>query len=332
LGPNCLGVIRPAVKLNASFGPATPKPGQVAFVSQSGALIDSVIDKALLEGYGFSNLISYGNGADLDICDFLKYLENDKETKAIALYVESIKNGREFLKVAREVSRKKPIVVLKGGKTVAGGKAASSHTAALAGSPEIYSAAFREAEIFEVETINDLLQISLTLAQDSGSGAGAGVGIITNGGAVGVLTADWCEKFGLKLPNLTKSTLKKLKNSKAMNPAFSAHNPLDIVGDALSDRYKIAIEAMLEQKNIQGVIVIQTLQIMTEVEKNAKIIIEEKKKFPEKPILPLFLGGKFTKPGVSILRKNSIPCFEEPRQAALAMKALIDREAVTLRR
>jgi acetyltransferase len=324
LGPNCLGVIRPSSKLNASFAPATPKPGSIAFLSQSGALIDSVIDKSLAENFGFSALISYGNEADLDICDFLKFLTKDKKTKAISLYIEAIKNGGEFLKIASQVSKEKPIVVLKGGKSTQGKKAVASHTASLAGNPEIYSAAFKKAGIFEVETVEDLFAITLTLAQVPPSKNG--IGILTNGGAAGVLTADWCQKFGIELPNLSPSTLKTLEKSQVMNPAFSRQNPLDIVGDALSERYKVAAQVLLSQKNIYGLIFIQTLQIMTEVKKNAKVIVEAKKKYPQKPILALLLGGKFTKVGVEILRKNSIPCFTEPRQAALAMKALIWRK------
>ena len=304
LGPNCLGSIRPAAKLNASFAPATPKEGAVAFVSQSGALIDSVIDKALAEDYGFSALISYGNEADLGVGDFLKFLAGDKKTKAIALYLEGLKNGREFIKIAKYVGKETPIVVLKGGRTKAGQRAARSHTASLAGTPEIYSAAFRKAGIFEVETVEDLLGVSSALAQAPACQNGAG--IVTNGGAVGVLTADWCERFGVHLSSA----------------------PLDIIGDALAEKYRSGIAGLLGRKNIKGLIVCQTLQIMTEVKKNAQVIIEAQKKYPEKPILALFLGGKLTKVGVDILRKNSIPCFAEPRQAALAMWALIWRKKI----
>jgi len=324
LGPNCLGVLRPSSKLNASFSPATPKPGPIAFLSQSGALIDSIIDKSLEEDYGFSALISYGNAADLDICDFLKFLKNDSETKAICLYIEGIKNGREFIEVAQEVTKEKPIVALKGGKTKVGKRAVSSHTSALAGAPEVFSAAFRKAGIFEVETVEDLLQVTLALAWQPP--CKNGIGIVTNGGAAGVLTADWCERFGITLPKLEKAVIKKLEKSPEMNPAFSRGNPLDIVGDALSKRYKVAIENVLNQKNIQGLIFIQTLQIMTQVKKNAQVLSKLKRKFPQKPILALLLGGKLSKAGAQILRKNSIPCFFEPRQVALAMKALIWRK------
>lgn len=321
LGPNCLGVIRPSTKLNASFSPATPKKGKIAFLSQSGALIDSIIDQSLLENYGFSALVSYGNEADLSICDFLKFFGDDKETEVLALYIEGLKDGRDFIKVAGEVGKKKPIIVLKGGKTEIGRKTASSHTGALAGIPEIYSAVFKKTKIFEVETIEELLGVSLALSLQPP--CYGGIGVVTNGGACGVLTADYCAKFGVNLVNLNHITKNKLKKSGVMNPVFSPGNPLDIIGDALSERYKVAVETLLEQENIQGLIVIQTLQIMTEVEKNAKVVIEAKKKYPKKPIVCCFMGGKKTLPAVNLLKKFQIPNYLDPKQAALAMKGLI---------
>lgn len=297
VGPNCLGIIRPCLKLNASFAPALPKKGKVAFLSQSGALIDSIIDRSLSEDYGFSALVSYGNEADVDICDFLKFFAKDKETKVLALYLEGLKQGQEFINVAQKVSANKPIVVLKGGKTIAGRKAVVSHTGSLAGTQEIYSVAFKKAGILEVETINELLNISLALAwQPICQGR---VGIITNGGACGVMAADWCEKFGVR-----------------------ANKPLDILGDASSKDYERALEKVLKQKSIGGVIVIQTLQAVTEVEKNAKIIVNMRRKWFKKPIVCCFMGGKYSQIGIKILRNNKIPNYSEPQQAVLAIRAL----------
>jgi len=323
IGPNVLGVIRPSIKLNASFAPATPKRGEIALVSQSGALIDSVIDKSLVENYGFSNLISYGNEAELELTDFLEWLGKDKETKVIAICLEAIKNGKHFMEVAKKVLKKKPIVIQKAGRTKAGAKAVTTHTAALSGSAEIYSAVFEQLGLFEAETTEELFDVAKALAWQPKSKNG--IGIVTNGGGVGVLMADFCEKFGIKLPKLTQKTIQKLEKSKIMHPAFSKRNPLDIVGDALSDRYKLAIETLLEQKEIYGLIIIQTLQIMTEVLENAKVIIEAQKKFPEKPIICCFMGGKFTKPGIDLFEKSKIPNYPDPKRAALAMRALIGK-------
>ena len=321
VGPNCLGIIRPSIKLNASFAPATPKKGEIAFVSQSGALIDSVIDRSLVENYGFSSLISYGNEADLELSDFLEWLNKDRETKVIGIYLEAVKDGRRFMEVAKKVSKEKPIVVLKAGKTRAGQKAVTTHTAALAGFSEIYSAAFRQAGLIEAESTEELFDLLKALAWQPK--CKNGIGIVTNGGGCGVLMADFCEKFGIKLSKLRPETLKKLKKSKVMHPAFSGNNPLDIVGDALPERYQVAINALLEQSDIAGLIVIQTLQVMTDTKKDAKVIIEAKKRYPQKPIICCFLGGKLTKPGIDLLEKNKIPNYSDPKRAALAMRALI---------
>lgn len=322
VGPNCLGVIRPLIKLNASFAPATPRKGEIAFVSQSGALIDSVIDRSLVENYGFSALVSYGNEADLELPDFLEWLAKDEETNVIAIYLEAIKDGRSFIKVVKKVLKKKPIVVLKAGKTRMGAKAVTTHTAALAGSPEIYSAVFKEFGLFEVETIEELFDVAKALAWQPS--CKNGIGIVTNGGGVGVLAADFCERMGVKLSKLNSRTLQKLENSKIMHPAFSRANPLDIVGDALSDRYKLAVETLLSQRDIRGLIIIQTLQIMTEVLENAKVIIEAKKKYPKKPLICCFMGGKLTAPAIKLLEKNKIPNYSDPKRATISMKALIE--------
>lgn len=321
IGPNVLGIIGPWVKLNATFAPAMPPSGQIGLISQSGALIDSVIDKSLLENYGFSAIISSGNEADLGLTDFLEWLVQDQKTKVITAYIESLKNGRQFLKVAKKVAKIKPIVAIKAGKTRVGTSIALSHTAALAGNPEVYSAAFRQTGILEVETIEELFDAAKALAWQPQ--CKNGIGIITNGGGCGVLAADYCEKLDTKLPQLKKQTLEKMKKSGVMHSVFLGTNPLDIVGDALPERFEVAIRALLSQENIFGLIVIQTLQIMTDSKKDAKIIIKAKKKWPKKPIVACFMGGKFTKPGIDLLEKNKIPNYSDPKRAALATRALI---------
>jgi len=322
IGPNCLGIIRPFIKLNASFAPATPQKGEIAFISQSGALIDSVIDKSLNENYGFSTIISYGNEAGLTLTDFLKWVAQDKQTKVITLYIEGLREGKKFFETTKRITKVKPIIVLKGGKTKASRKAVSSHTGALAGEKEVYSAAFKQAGIIEVESIEEMFDIAKALAWQPK--CKNGIGVITNGGGAGILTADYCENLGVKLSKLSKETIKKIEKSKIIPPHWSKDNPVDIVGDALSNRYKIAIRALLEQKNIYGLIIIQTLQIMTEPVKNAKIIIEMQKIWPHKPIVTVFMGGKFTEKGVKLLEKNKIPNYSDPSRAVRAMKAIIN--------
>jgi len=322
VGPNCLGVINPSVNFNASFAPATPQKGEIAFLSQSGALIDSIIDKSILESFGFSLLASYGNEAGLSLNDFLKISLKDKNTKAIAVYLEEIKNGQEFIKIATEITKIKPIVVLKGGKTQEGKKAVQSHTASLAGNARVYSAVFKKAGIIEVETIEDLFLVSQALSIYPKLETDSGWAILTNGGAVGVITADWCSRFGVKLAEIPEQVFQQIENSKKVNLSFSRNNPLDIIGDASSESYKISLRALLSQEQIKGVIFCQTLQTMTNPKENAKIIVEAQKQFPQKPILPLFLGGKITQEGVNLLKENNIVTFNEPRDIALIASIL----------
>jgi acetyltransferase len=321
LGPNCLGILRPANSLNASFAFTSPKQGRIAFVSQSGALVGSIIDKSLIESYGFSTIVSYGNEADVDLCDLLEWLKNDKETRVIGVYLEAVKDGRRFIKVAREVNKVKPIVVLKSGKTRVGQKTALSHTASLSSSHKIYSAVFRQTGVQEVRTMKELFHNLKSLAWQPLTKNN--IGIISNSGGCGVLLADACEKHNLRLARLNKEKFKKINKSSIMKREISFHNPVDIYGDALDDRYELVINNLLEQKEVKGLIIAQTLQAMTPVQKNAKIIVDAHKKWPDKPIVCLFMGGKNIASGIQFLEKNKIPNYFDPEEAVLAMKSLI---------
>ncbi len=323
IGPNCLGLMRPASNLNASFGPCMPKQGKIAFFSQSGALIDSVIDWSLEMNYGFSTVVSLGNKLDLNISDFLLWAENDDETKAIALYVEGIDDGKEFMKVAKKVSKKKPIIALKAGRSETGMKAVSSHTGSLAGSYETYKAAFKQSGVHIADNVDELFEMADALANLPP--CKNNIAIITNGGGAGVLCADHCEEIGVRLAELDKKTIKKLDDSGKMHPAYSRRNPLDLVGDALYERYSVAIDTVLQQKDIYGAIVIQTLQTMTQPMLDAKAVLDARKKYPDKPIITSYMGGKYTKKAVEFLEANHVPDFNVPYKAAKAMKALIDR-------
>lgn len=321
IGPNCLGIIRPSIFLNASFAPTLPQNGEIALVSQSGALIDSIIDFSFSLNCGFSKIISTGNEIDKGIVDFLEYLKNDKETKVIALYVEGLKDGKKFLQTAKKVSLKKPIVVLKAGRSKTGQKAVSSHTGALAGNYQIYQAVFKKAGLIEAETIEELLNLAKILAWQNKSKNG--VGIVTNGGGCGILMADYCEKLGIKIPPLEKKTIQKIEKSKVVPLHWSKRNPIDILGDDTPKRYQVAIKAILEQKNIYTLVCIQTLQAMTNSFENAKILVEAKKEFPQKAIISCFLGGPTIKKAVNFLEKHKIPNFSELKEAAIALRALI---------
>ena len=323
IGPNCLGIIRPG-KVNASFAPCMPPPGPVAFISQSGALADSIIDWSVENRYGISAMISYGNKADLDAQNYIDWLKDDPKTKSIALYIEGLSDGREFMKITKEVSKKKPIIVLKGGRTEQGQKAISSHTGSLAGSFETYKTAFKQSGVILAETVEDLFDLAKVLACQPACKKN-NVAIITNGGGAGVLCADYCYEFGINLVKLKDSTIKKLDKTGLMHPAYSRRNPLDIIGDALPQRYEAALDILLSEDYIDGIIVLQTLQTMTDPLENAHIISEYKKKHPKKPIICTYMGGKFTSRGMQYLDEHNIPDYNDPRKAARAMWALIQK-------
>lgn len=328
IGPNCLGVIRPSSSLNASFAPSMPPAGRIAFVSQSGAIADSIIDWAIAERYGFSVLISYGNKAMLDCYDFIEWLENDNETKAIALYIEGIDDGRRFMEIAKRVSKKKPVVVLKAGRTEKAKEAIASHTGSLAGSHRVYMSAFRQSGVVVADTIEELFDIAKGLANQPACRKNA-VGIVTNGGGCGVLCADFCEQFGVNVVPLKKSTITRIEKSGKMHPAYSRRNPLDIVGDALPERYEVAINALLSESYISGLIVIQTLQTMTDPVGDAEVIIEASRRYPDKPIVCVYMGGKYSKIGGRLLEAHGIPDYNDLRKAAKVMWALVERGRIS---
>ncbi len=321
LGPNCLGLIRPVAGLNASFALTAPRPGSVAFVSQSGALADSVIDWAVENNYNFSAIVSLGNSADLDASDFLEWLAEDPETKSIALYLEGIKDGRRLMQTAAIVSKKKPVVLLKGGRTQTGLKAAGSHTGSLVGSFDVWQAAARQSGMVLAETLQELFEFAEALAEQPRV-SGNSIGIITNGGGAGVIASDFCEQFGLKVVELAPETVQKLDGTGKMHPAYSRRNPLDLIGDATPDRYEAAVHALLSEDYIDGIIVIQTLQTMTDSKADAQVVIGAKANHPGKPVVCVFMGGKFSHDGIELLRKNNVPDFNDPRPAVRAMAAL----------
>lgn len=323
IGPNCLGVLNPSASLNASFAPLNPKKGNIAFLSQSGALLDSVLGKSEEENIGFSKIVSYGNEADLGLTDFVEYLKTDEETKVISIYFEGLKDGRRFMEMAKEVVKTKPIVAIKSGRSDKGKEAAATHTGTLAGDYEVYKAAMKQCGVILVDTLEELFDSSRALA--SQPRCENGIGIVTNGGGLGVLSVDYCSDMGIEMPVLSKETVSFLNKNKAMGKVLIKSNPLDLIGDALSDRYEAGIEAMLMQKDINGIIVISTPQIMTEHEKNAKIVVEMKKKYPDRPIVCCFLGGKMVSPAIKILEENNIPNYPDVKRAVMSAKSLIKK-------
>jgi acetyl coenzyme A synthetase (ADP forming)-like protein len=312
LGPNCLGLINIHNEMNISFFQGMPKKGNIAFISQSGALAVAMLDFAIKNDIGLSKFISVGNMAQIGFSDLIEYLGNDKQTECICMYVESLKNGKKFLQVAKKC--KKPLVVIKAGKSERGKEAAASHTGALAGSAEIYSGAFRQAGIIEVDSVSSLFEVSQVISQ--GRPKGKRVCILTNAGGPGVLAADACEEFNLVLPNLPEKLKKDL--DKKLNIHWSKSNPIDIIGDANSKRYRLALNEIIKHDFYDTVLIILTPQAMTDVENIAKIIISFKRK-TKKAVFACFMGGRKIQKGTRLLKSKGITIFKDPRNAARAI-------------
>ncbi len=253
IGPNCIGIIRPRNNLNATFLDKMPKPGNVAFLSQSGALGSAILDWALHENIGFSNFVSVGSMIDVDFGDLIDYFGSDPKTKSILMYVEGITEARKFMSAARHFARTKPIIVVKSGKFSESAKAAASHTGSLSGEDGIYDAAFKRAGIVRVNEIADLFNAAEVLGTQP-LPKGPRLAIITNAGGPGVMATDALIAQGGKLAKLSQKTLDSLN---AVLPPFWSHgNPIDVLGDAKSERYKVAVEACLNDENIDGILIV----------------------------------------------------------------------------
>ena len=333
VGPNCLGVLNPYISMNASFAKTMPAKGSIAFVSQSGALCTAILDYAQSLGLGFSRFVSVGNKAILDEEKFLEYFEQDEATKVIAMYVEDLKNPRSFLRLARRITHgvnAKPIVVIKSGRTQAGSNAVASHTGSLAGSDTMYDAVFAQAGILRGETIDELFGALQALSMND-LPKGKKVAIITNAGGPGVLATDTLVERGLELATLSEETQAKLHSF--LPPAANTHNPIDVLGDALADRYASALEVVSQDTGVDSLLVLLTPQSMTEIEATAEAIVAVKLK-TKKPIMVSFMGSDLVQPGRDILLQHNISTFRFPEEGvdALAMLAQYAERVATLER
>ncbi|MFH0819327.1 MAG: acetate--CoA ligase family protein [Patescibacteria group bacterium] len=319
IGPNCLGILNPHIKLNASFAEGMPKAGNVGLVSQSGAMAVAILDWAYQSGLGFSKIISIGNKAGLSEIELFKYLSSDLETKIIMMYLESITDGREFMKLADKVSNKKPIIVLKAGSSNAGSKAISSHTGSLAGSDQAIETAFWQSGVIRARSVEDLFDFAKAFSQLP-LPRGNKVAIVTNAGGPGIMATDAVCNTNLELANLSPET-KKILTVKLPKSA-SVNNPIDIIGDALTDRYEIALTQVLKDKNVDSVVLILTPQTMTQENETAELVVRLAKK-NSKPILPVFMGGEDVNSGRQILMKNNLPNFDFCERAIRALDKML---------
>jgi acetyltransferase len=321
IGPNCLGVINthPDVRMNAAFGRKMPAAGNLAFLSQSGALCTSVLDYAEERHMGFSKFISFGNKADVNEIDLLDYLARDEETSVIAMYLEDVTNGRRFIETARSIfwETHKPMLCLKSGRSPEGAKAVTSHTGSLAGSDSVYDALLAQSGVQRVDTIAELFDYA-ALYTTQPLPRGNRVAIITNAGGPGIMATDAAVRYGLKLAELTPETKERLRA--ALPATASLRNPIDVIGDARSDRYKAAVRTVLEDETVDMGIVILTPQSMTEIEETAAVVPEVLQGI-NKPVVCSFMGAKDVAPGVAILRKARIPNYPFPEDGVRALAA-----------
>jgi acetyltransferase len=319
LGPNCLGLINTHARLNASFAAGTPPAGAISFFSQSGALCTAILDWAIGENVGFSKFVSLGNKADLSESDVMEFLSNDPETRVILGYVESIDDGIRFLRVSREVTARKPVIIVKAGSTAAGARAASSHTGSLAGSDRAYAAAFRQGGVLRAETVEDLFDLALGFAMQP-MPRGERLLILTNAGGPGILAADMAEKLGIPLAEVSPELRGRLSGK--LPPTASLGNPVDVIGDAQADRYLEALSAIRGDPAIDAVLVLLTPQAMTQPEGTARAAVRALAD-SGKTAFASFLGEASVREARKVLSAGGIPHYPVPERAVRALHAML---------
>lgn len=327
LGPNCLGVIDTVTPLNASFAARMPVPNGIAFMSQSGALGTAILDWAAARDLGFSKFVSLGNEADVTESDLLQVWEYDESVRVIAAYLEGIPDGPRFRQIATGATRRRPIVIAKAGRTEAGSRAAVSHTGALAGSDAAYSAAFRQAGVIRADTLEQLFDSSLAFSSQP-LPRGSDVTIVTNAGGPSIVATDAAVTDGLTLTRLEPRTTRELRRE--LPPATSVANPIDVLGDAGPDLYRVAIDAVLADRHGDALLVILTPQLKTDAEGTAGVVVEAHRQ-TDRPILASFMGSLGVRRAVGVLSEGGIPNYPFPERAIASLAAMVDYARVRKR-
>ncbi|HEY46562.1 MAG TPA: acetate--CoA ligase family protein [Anaerolineae bacterium] len=318
IGPNCLGVIDTVTPMNASFSAGLPPGGPMAFMSQSGALGTAILDWAQAGRLGLSKFVSLGNKADVSETDLLLAWQDDPHSRVILCYIEGLPDGQEFIRVARLVSKKVPIVVLKSGITQAGSRAVSSHTGSLAGSEQAYQAAFHQAGVLRADSLQDLFDYALAFGYLPPL-RGDRIAIITNAGGPGILATDALERAGLRLARFDPECIRELEQF--LPDAASAANPVDLLGDAMSDRYRFALDQISADPHVDGILVILAPQALTDIAETAKVVSEIAGTV-DIPVLTCFMGAAQIKVGTDILEAHNVPNYSFPERAAMVLKGM----------
>lgn len=319
IGPNCVGLLDSHTPLNGSFASRMPVKGNLGFISQSGALITGILDWSLNEGLGFSKFISMGNKVDVDEVDLIAELGRDQDTKAILAYIESIAKGQKFIQVCQEVSKEKPIVVIKSGSSEAGARAASSHTGSMAGANTAYNAAFEKAGVIRAQSVQELFDTATAIASQP-LPKGPKLCIITNAGGPGIIATDYAEHSGLDLSRLDPETMEYLQ--KNLHPAAATYNPVDVLGTGTAREYRLVLDKVLQDENVHMVLLIITPQGMTEPLKTAEALLEMHAKYPDKPVAAAYMGGVDLAEGSRHLKDNGVPCFSFPERGIQSLVGL----------
>ncbi len=318
LGPNCLGMMNTGHGVNASFAAGQPSPGNIAFFSQSGALCVAILDWAVGENIGFSKFVSLGNKAVLNEAGMLEYLGEDPESDVILGYIENVDHGQEFLKQAGKISRQKPVIMIKSGTTAAGAKAASSHTGAIAGSDQAYTAAFRKSGVIRVGNVEALFNLAQAFSTQP-LPIGPNLAIVTNSGGPGILAADACENSRLNMAALSAETIQKMQE---FLPSYAAlYNPVDIIGDADAKRYRKTLEVVLADRMVHAVLVLLSPTATVEIEGTARAVVDLARK-SRKPVFGCFMGKKRIEVGRRILQEAGIPCYAFPVPAIASIESM----------
>ncbi|MCT9096814.1 acetate--CoA ligase alpha subunit [Haloarchaeobius sp. HME9146] len=318
VGPNCLGVMNTGVNMNATFGPEMALPGNISFMSQSGAFITAVLDWANDQNIGFKDVVSLGNKAVLDETDFVRAWGDDPDTDVVLGYLESIQDGREFIEAARDTTKDTPVVAVKSGRTDAGAKAASSHTGAIAGSEAAYEAGLEQAGVLRAESVQELFDSARALSGQPLPETDE-VAVITNAGGPGVMATDAIGDSSLSLASFTEETLDRLKEE--MPDEANVYNPVDAIGDADIDRFERAIDIVLDDPNVAAAVVVSAPTAVLDYADLADVVVE-KQAAHEKPLLTCLMGGERTGPAAETLREAGIPNYFDPARAVDSIDAL----------
>jgi acyl-CoA synthetase (NDP forming) len=316
VGPNCLGVILPHKKINTTFDPISPRPGHIGFISQSGAVITTVVDWSIPEGIGFSAVISVGNQIDLGFVDYIRFTARDPDTKSVILYIEELRNGREFIRLMEKITPTLPVIALKSGSSEVGKKAASSHTGSLAGSFGIYQAAFAQSGVIPVFSLKEAFEVAELLASE-GYPRGKRAVVITGAGGFGVLAADYAEKYGIGMTLLSESMMQEFNS---FLPSMWSHaNPVDLIGDGGAERYAKAFDVLIRHQDEWDIaFVIGIPSAVLDTGHLAQEIVRFST-HTQKMVVGCLLGGDSVRSGIGVLRDKKIPNFSDLERAFLAV-------------